>query len=168
MPSSIGSFELSVSLGGSSFSSSGKPDLVLKAFEDFKALVGHGGEIAPASAGSSVRSPARAKRAGSHESVPVQAFLSKLKLKGNAQIGAAILSWSAQHGENEKLTPSELHSLWEQTEFKPPSPASNTVRDLAPAVKKGWVKKEGKGAGQTFYAPAYGQKEVAKWTPDGE
>jgi len=44
MPSSTGSFELSVSLGENSFSASGKHDLVLKAFEDFKALTGRSGD----------------------------------------------------------------------------------------------------------------------------
>jgi hypothetical protein len=94
--------------------------------------------------------------------VLLQEFLAKLKLKGNAEVGAAILSWAAQHDEKDKLTSTELHELWEQTEFKAPTPASNIPRDLAPAVKKGWVKKEGKGKGQTFHAQAYGQKEVAK------
>jgi hypothetical protein len=40
MPTPANSFTLSVTLGEDSFSASGKHDLVLKAFEDFKALTG--------------------------------------------------------------------------------------------------------------------------------
>jgi hypothetical protein len=42
MPAPASSFTLSVTLGEHSFSASGKHDLVLKAFEDFKVLTGQG------------------------------------------------------------------------------------------------------------------------------
>jgi hypothetical protein len=154
-------FTLDVRLGEDAFSASGKPDLVLKAFEDFKALTGHIGD-GPQPTTSAKRAPRERHIKTPHGEVLLQEFLAKLKLKGNAQVGAAILSWATQHGEKDKLTTLELHELWEQTEHKAPTPASNVTRDLGPAIKKGWVKKEGKGKGQTFHAQAYGQKEVAK------
>jgi hypothetical protein len=162
MPTSASPFTLSVTLGDDSFSASGKHDLVLKAFEDFKVMAGHAGD------GSQPPPARRARREKknetSHDEVLLQEFLAKLKLKSNAEVGAAILAWAAEHGEKAALTSSELHELWEQTEFKAPTPAANVPRDLGPAVKKGWVKKEGKGKGQTFRAQAYGQKEIAKLT----
>lgn len=161
MPASAAPFQLSVSLDDYSFSASGKPDQVLKAFEDFKAMAGYGGEGSKPPPVAR-RVPRERKDKAPHDEVLLQEFLAKLKLKGNAEIGAAILSWTAQHSEKDALTTRELHELWEQTEHKAPTPASNISRDLAPAIKKGWVKKEGKGKGQTFRAQAYGQKEIAK------
>jgi hypothetical protein len=160
VPSATGSFALDVRFGEDSFSASGKPDLVLKAYEDFKALTGHGGDHPPPIV--AAKRAARSTQTNTHDEVLLQEFLTTLNLKGNGQVGAAILAWSAQYGEKEKLTVLELHELWEQTEHRAPSPASNIPRDLASAIKKGWVKKEGKGQGQTFHAQAYGQKEVAK------
>lgn len=161
VPTATSSFTLDVRLGEDTFSASGKPDLVLRAFEDFKRLTGHAAEAA----GETVKGNAKARRHQQEKrtgDVLLQEFLAKLSLKGNAQIGAAILSWAAQHHDKDKLTSVELHELWSETEFKPPTPAANTVRDLAPAVKKGWIKKDGKGRAQTFHAPPFGQKEVAK------
>jgi hypothetical protein len=181
MPAPASSFTLSVTLGNDSFSASGKPDLVQEAFEDFKALVTHGGSGAATSprrkAPGAPKTRRRARRTDNDgpsgslphsDEMPVQLFLAGLKLKGNSKIGTAILVWAAKHTDTPRLTPLQIHELWEQTEFKPPSPASNTVRDLEPAVKKGWIKREGRGAGQTYSAPAFGLKEVAKWTADEE
>jgi hypothetical protein len=160
VPSATGFFALDVRLGEDSFSASGKPDLVLKAYEDFKALTGHGGDDPPPRV--AAKRAARSTQTKTHDEVFLQEFLATLNLKGNGQVGAAILAWTAQYGEKEKLTALELHELWEQTEHRAPTPAANIPRDLTPAIRKGWVKKEGKGQGQTFYAQAYGQKEVAK------
>ena len=147
-------------LGEDSFSASGKPDLVLKAYEDFKALTGHGRDDQPPRV--AAKRAVRSTQTETHDEVLLQEFLAALNLHGNGQVGAAILSWAAQHGEKQKLTTLELHELWEQTEHKVPAPASNIPRDLTSVIRKGWVKKEGKGQGQTFHAQAYGQKEVAK------
>jgi hypothetical protein len=122
---------LSVTFGDDSFSASGKQDVVLKAFEDFKALTGHdGGET-------STQKPAAARRVGPKRSATttrssgaatLPAFLAPLKLKSGPKTGAAIVAWSAQHGETSKLTSAEVRDLWKGTKYKLPSTLGNVTR----------------------------------------
>lgn len=164
MPASASSFTLSVTLGEHSFSASGKPDLVLKAFEDFKVLAGRAD--APNAAqqkgapGGKAKPPKAPKSPGN---MTLPAFLARLTLKGGAQIGTAIVVWSAQHTDKSKLTPAEVEALWKQTKFKLPSSRSNLSRDLNKAVKQGLLRKEGPRNGQVFYADTYEQQQVETW-----
>jgi hypothetical protein len=162
MPSSTGSFELSVSLGENSFSASGKHDLVLKAFEDFKALTGRSGDsTVPKGQGSTTRAKpgASGKVTSSSGGLPLPAYLSTLKLAGNKERATAILVWSTGDGQ-ERLTTAEIKALWTKTHLKP---ASNLSRDLGEAVKKGWIVLEGKGQEQGWAAHGFGKKAVSEW-----
>jgi hypothetical protein len=163
------SFVLSVTLGEHSFSASGKPDLVLKAFEDFKALTRKGDAYDAAvqkGTAAGKAKPPKAPKSPSNMTLP--AFLARLTLKGGAQIGTAIVVWSAQHTDKNKLTPAEVQALWKQTKYKLPSNLGNLTRDLNKAVKQGLLRKEGQRKEQVFYADAYEQQQVEAWaTSDG-
>jgi hypothetical protein len=96
------------------------------------------------------------------------AFLARLTFKGGAQTGAAIVAWSAQHADKDKLTPAEVQVLWRQTKYKVPSNLGNLTRDLNQAVKQGLLRKEGERKDLVFYADAYEQQQVEAWaTSDG-
>ncbi|MGE5282228.1 MAG: hypothetical protein ACM3N0_07905 [Chloroflexota bacterium] len=164
MPTSASSFTLSVTLGEHSFSASGKSNLVFKAFEDFKVLAGQGdapddAERKGATAGKT--KPSKVPKPPGNMTLP--AFLARLTLKGGAQIGTAIVVWSAQHSDKNKLTPAEIQALWKQTKYKLPSNRGNLSRDLNKAVKQGLLRKEGERQSQVFYADAYEQQQVEAW-----
>jgi hypothetical protein len=169
MSASASTFTLSVTLDEHSFSASGKPALVLKAFEDFKVLAGRG--VAPDAAEqkgvtAGKAKPSKVPKSPSNMTLP--AFLARLTLKGGAQIGTAIVAWSAQHTDKNKLTPAEIQTLWKQTKYKLPSNRGNLSRDLNKAVKLGLLRKEGERTDQVFYADAYEQQQVGAWaTSDG-
>jgi hypothetical protein len=169
MSVSASSFTLSVTLGEYAFSASGKPDRVLKAFEDFKVLTGWGD--APDAADQKGTTTGKAKRPKVPKSpgnMTLPAFLARLTLKGGVQVGTAIVVWSAQHTDKNKLTPAEIQALWKQTKYKLPSNRGNLSRDLNKAVKQGLLRKEGERMGQVFYADAYEQQQVEAWaTSDG-
>jgi hypothetical protein len=172
MPDPASSLTLSVTLGEDSFSASGKPDLVQKAFEEFKALTGHprdAAAVAPRKdAGSRRSGNGKANGSGAKTSgdLTLPAFLARLKLQGGPQIGTAIVAWSAQYGDEAKLTSSEVEKLWKRTRYKVPSTLGNVTRDLNKAVTKGLLRREGEGRGVVFYANAYEQSEVEKWVAD--
>lgn len=161
------SFTLSVALGEHSFSASGKPALVLKAFEDFKVLAGR--EDAHDVAGQKGITTGKAKAPKVPKSpgtMTLPAFLARLKkLKGGAQVGTAIVVWSAQHNDKAKLTSAEVQALWKQTKYKLPSSLGNVTRDLNKAVKQGSLRKEGERKSQIFYADTYEQEQVEAWAP---
>jgi hypothetical protein len=169
MAAPAGSFALSVTLGDDSFSASGKHDLVLKAFEDFKALTVQGDVPDAASqkgAAAGKAKPPKAPKSPGNMTLP--AFLARLTFKGGAHTGAAIVAWSAQHSDKDKLTPAEVQALWRQTKYKVPSNLGNLARDLNKAVKQGLLRKEGERKDQVFYADAYEQQQVEAWaTGDG-
>jgi hypothetical protein len=155
---------LSVTVGEDSFSASGKHELVLKAFEDFKALTGQGDAPDAAEQKGTTRrnaKPPKAPKPSGNMTLP--AFLARLTIKGGAQTGAAIVAWSAQHTDKDKLTPAEVQTLWKQTKYKVPSNLGNLTRDLNKAVKQGLLRKEGDRQDQVFYADAYEQEQVEAW-----
>jgi len=158
-----------VTLGEHSFSASGKPDLVLKAFEDFKALTGRSDtpDAAEQKGGTGGKvKPQKVPKSPGNLTLP--AFLGRLTLKGGVQIGTAIVVWSAQHTDKDKLSSTEVQALWKQTKYKLPSNLGNLTRDLNKAVKQGLLRKEGERKDQVFYADAYEQQQVEKWaTSDG-
>ncbi len=164
MPASASSFTLAVTVGEHSFSASGKHDLVLKAFEDFKALTGQG-DVPDASGqkGTAVGKAKPPKAPKSPDNMTLPAFLARLTLKGGTQTGAAIVAWSAQHTDKDKLAPPEVQALWKQTKYKVPSSLGNLTRDLNKAVKQGLLRKEGERKDQVFYADAYEQQQVDAW-----
>jgi hypothetical protein len=168
MSTSASSFALSVTLGEHSFSASGKSDLVLKAFEDFKVLTGRGD--APDAGGQKGATASKAKPPKVPKSpgnMTLPAFLARLTLKGGVQIGTAIVVWSAQHNDKNKLSSTEVQALWKQTKYKLPSNLGNLTRDLNKAVKQGLLRKEGEHKSQVFYADAYEQDQVETWVTSG-
>jgi hypothetical protein len=168
MPASASGFTLSVTLSEDSFSATGKHDLVLKAFEDFKALTGQSDAPDAAAGKGAVRSKTKAPKAPKPSgNMTLPAFLARLTMKGGAQTGAAIVAWSAQHANKDKLTPGEVQSLWKQTKYKVPSNLGNLTRDLNKAVKQGLLRKEGDRKDQVFYADAYEQQQVEAWATSG-
>lgn len=169
MAATASPFTLSVTLGEHSFSASGKPALVLKAFEDFKVLTGRGDTHGVAEQkGTTVGKAKPPKPPKSPGNMTLPAFLARLTLKGGAQIGTAIVAWSVQHTDKDKLTPAEVQTLWKQTKYKLPSTRGNLTRDLNKAVKEGLLRKEGERKDQVFYADAYEQQQVETWaTSDG-
>lgn len=162
MPPSASSFTLSVALGSDSFSASGKHDLVLKAFEDFKALTGRSRDRAAPT----VRAPAtKAKPAGSSATtsapagVPLPAYIKTLKLSGNKERATAILVWAAENGKD-RLTTSEIEREWKKTNLKPPG---NLGRDLGLGAKEGWIALEGKAPDQAWVVHGFGKQALASW-----
>jgi hypothetical protein len=163
VPAPASSFTLSVTLGEDSFSAEGKHDLVLKAFEEFKALAGRGDapDVAEQKGTSRKAKPPKASKPSGNMTLP--AFLARLTLSSGPKTGAAIVAWSAQHGDKNKLTSSEVRELWKETKYKLPSTLGNVTRDLNEAAKKGLLRKEGKGPSLVFYADAYEQEKVETW-----
>ena len=169
MSASASSFTLSVTLGEHSFSASGKSDLVLKAFEDFKALTGRDDVVDAAEQKSTAVGKAKPQKVPkSPGNLTLPAFLARLTLKGGVQIGTAIVVWSAQHNDKNKLSSTEVRALWKQTKYKLPSNLGNLTRDLNKAVKQGLLRREGEHKSQVFYADTYEQHQVEAWaTSDG-
>ena len=166
MPTPNASFELSVSLGDDSFFASGKYDLVLKAFEEFKAMTGR--SVAAGSKAAPRTGPAKQRGSGSDggqnasaaSGLLLPAYIDMLTLMGNKERVTAILVWSAENGK-EALTPAEIKALWVKTHLKP---AANLSRDIAAAAKKGWIASEGQG----WVAHGFGKKAVAGWAAPKE
>jgi hypothetical protein len=168
MPPSASSFALAVTLGQDSFSASGKHDLVLKAYEDFKAMTGRGGVPAPASAtgktgkaGASTKQPATGSTTTTADGLPLQGYLAELDLPTNWQRVTAILIWSADHGGKGSLTTGEVKKLWAKTHFKSPG---NLSRDIGVAAKNGWIMTEGKA----HFAHGFGRKAASEWVAKKE
>jgi hypothetical protein len=161
MPTSTAVFELSVSIGGNSFSASGKHDLVLKAFEDFKALTGGSvGDPTPTKPrGSKTKSNGGGASSPSTDGFPLPAYVKAIKLVGNKERATAILAWASENGKV-RLTTREIEDLWKTTHFKV---AGNLKRDLGLAAKEGWVAREGKGSDQAWVIHGFGKTTLASW-----
>jgi len=160
MPSAA--FELSVSIGGDSFSASGKHDLVLKAFEDFKTLTGRSGDPAPTKPRGSARktkSNSGGASSSTADGLLLPAFVKSIKLAGNKEKATAILAWAAENGKD-RLTTNEVENLWKKTHFKV---ASNLSRDLGAAAKEGWIELEGKAPDQAWVIHGFGKTALASW-----
>jgi hypothetical protein len=157
---------MAMSFGDSSFSASGRHDQVIKAFEDFKGLIGRSGASAsvvsptakPAktTAQPKVPSPGSVAFASKADGLPLQGYLAGLDLPTNWQRATAILIWSAEHDGKENLTAGEIKKLWAKTHFKSPG---NLSRDLGVASKNGWIVYEGKH----YFAHGFGKKAASEW-----
>ena len=161
-----GTFELAVTLGNSSFSASGDPDLVLRMFGEFKEL-----------AAATPDPPSRAERREPTESakpsgggstvdttnLPLKPFLSRLELRGNRERATAMIAWSAESGGAKQLTITQINELWKKTSFKAPSNLGNLGRDVRSAAKEGWLDSEGTGKDEVFSINGYGDGVVAGW-----
>jgi hypothetical protein len=171
MPPAAGSFVLAVTLGQDSFSASGKHDLVLRAFEDFKTLTGRGTPASPvppaskAGKTSGTKSQAATSATAAADGLPLQGYLAGLDLPTNIERATAILIWSADHGGKERLSAAEIKSLWAKTHFKTPG---NLSRDLGVAAKNGWIVPEGNGTARVYFVQGFGKKAASEWIAKGE
>jgi hypothetical protein len=161
MPTPSAQFQLSVSLGGDSFSACGKHDLVLKAFEDFKELTGQARDSLPSKGrGSATKTkPATGAANASLGGLPLPAYVKSLKLAGNKERATAILVWAAENGKD-RLKTTEIESYWKTTHFKRPG---NLGRDLGLAAKEGWIALEGKPPDQAWVVHGFGKEALASW-----
>lgn len=177
MPKSSAALELSVTIGGSSFSASGEASAVLEAYEDFKTLAALGSTTAGTSASEGTRedgdtqtaagtgASASAHQVKAPTTLPLKPYLDRLKLRGNKEKATAIIAWSAERGNATALTVADIAQLWRSTPYKPPS---NLPRDVRTAVGEGWLDTGGKpGSPQaTFSINGFGEGIVAGWIKD--
>jgi hypothetical protein len=170
-----GNLNLSVSIGSASFSASGDKQVVLDAYEDFKALleslpVPAPTREAPASpapdAGAAPPDGAAVASVKSPTSLPLKPYLEGLTLKGNKEKATAIVAWSAESGEKAALTVTDVEKLWKKTPFRAPA---NLPRDLRKAEAEGWIERQGKDGSPeaTYSINGYGEGIVAGWTKSG-
>jgi hypothetical protein len=159
--------ELSISLGGASFSASGETSVVLGAYADFKSLIGQradpihekptnrreDAEGSTSTASDGVRSTT---------SLPLKPYLAQCTLRGNKEKATAILAWLASSDQQAALKLTEIEDLWRKTGLKPPS---NLARDLAAAESEGWIDAQGKARSpvRTYSINGYGEGIVAGW-----
>lgn len=162
---------LDVSIGRANFSASGESGDVLKAFEDFQALIkgplhiqlseerdvdpekddngGNGGNDGGGGngAGTEGTSPQVDK-------VPLRVFLDSKKLpRGNAILALGIAIWAKRYAEVNEIDVDSAKSYWRDSGRKIPA---NISRDLGSAATEGWLERlPTKGQ---FSATSYGEK----------
>jgi hypothetical protein len=166
-----GMLELSITVGGSSFSASGETSVVLDAYADFKEFVRSvstapapeplpaSEEVVQADEGSAPEaSGPQAIKAPT--SLPLKPYLDRLKLRGNKEKATAIIAWSGESGEKASLTVEEVEKLWKNTSFKVPK---NLARDIGKAESEGWLDSQGKRGSRTHSISGYGEGIVAGW-----
>ena len=144
---------------------------MLKTFAEFKELAaaprpefekpgGDEGDGAGGGGGDGGGGPGKKAKVKSSTTLPLKPFLAEHKLKGNKEKVAAVLAWSAESGEKQKLTFDELEALWKRGGFKMPA---NFPRDVRKAQSEGWIDSEGKGPTEVFLINGYGEDIVAGW-----
>jgi hypothetical protein len=159
--------DLSVTVGGASFTGTGPADRVMAALERFSALVAEYG-VAPPAGTSGEQAAADAAGAGETDEpaaaatppqesaaskVPLPRFLESDAIKGNSKIATAIVVWAADHEQKDGLTTGEIEKYWKSTKLKVPR---NTSRDIGAAVKEGWLHRDGR----TLSATGYGREAI--------
>ena len=150
-------FELSMTVGNSTFSASGPVKAVMDAFGEFKALLTEE-PAKPADVPAKEDPPGAASVSGPTQSsttgVPLAQFVGREDLKGNAQIATAIVAWAADRESKASLTIPEIRDYWsKKTSIKLPQ---NLGRDVRAAAKKGWLEQSGDG----YSASGYGRKTL--------
>jgi hypothetical protein len=129
--------ELSVTLGGASFTGTGPADRVMAALEKFSELVATVDlDVLDAESGEPEGAPAAdVKPAAPDEKVVLPVFLKDRTLEGNIEIATAIVAWAQKNDEKTQgLKPAEVATYWRGTNVKEPG---NLRRDLRNAVKAG-------------------------------
>jgi hypothetical protein len=140
-PPSDPPFEFTASFDGLSFSASGDKASVFKAWNEFL-------ENAVIRERSSVTTPtgrnADSKLAQQRSGIePLTVFLERAgKTDSNPKIATVIVLWAKRHEQREQIGPNEVKELWRRTKYKVPG---NVPRELASAVKEGWLDRAGGG-----------------------
>lgn len=158
--------DLSVTVGGASFTGTGPAERVMAALERFSTLVGnHGATPPPARTVSAVDDDATAEGAEESEAaappqrespasqVPLPKFLERDTIKNNSQIATAIVVWAADHDGKTSVTNTDINNYWKGTRLRAPA---NLARDIQNAVRSGWLNREGK----SFAATGYGREAI--------
>lgn len=161
--------DLSVTVGGASFTGAGPADVVMAALERFSALVAeHGFAPPPASSVGEIQDDAGADAAQDEEpaatatppresaasKVPLPKFLESDKIKTNSEIATGIVVWAADHDGKPSISTGDIERYWKGTRLKVPA---NTSRDISKATRKGWLVK---GDGNTHSASGYGREAI--------
>lgn len=161
--------DLSLTLGDSSFSGSGKSDIVMRALDRFLEVVGDGDAAEPVETPKPSKPPAKrqtrtrgtkAVTAKEDSTTPVKVIkeplpvlLGKLDLKANKRIGTAVVAWAEVNEGKSTFTVAEILTYWRRTQAKPPK---NLNRDLEDAFKAGWLDKNPEG----YSINGFGKAEV--------
>lgn len=161
--------DLSLTIGESSFSGSGKSDVVMSALERFLGAVGEDDSAVSPTVEKPVKPPAKrqtkrrtsnAQAPNGSSATPIQvvkeplpALLKKLDLRGNKKIGTAVVAWAAVNDGKSVCSVAEVRGYWRRTPLKAPA---NLNRDLEDAAKAGWLNKTDDGYSLT----GFGKSEV--------
>jgi hypothetical protein len=151
---------LSITIGGSSFSGAGPADQVTAAMDKFTDLLAAQGSEPPP------RPPATDEKdetsdppgdkpappAGVGEKVPFGVFM-KRKFPNQHATAAAIFTWAKRYDGKESMKPGEMETYWKKVLKKPGNPTAVCQN----AEKQGWL--ENVGGGQ-YAITGHGEKSV--------
>ncbi len=135
-----------VSIDSMSFAASGDAALVFKAWNEFQqTVISNDARLRAIQE----QRPQPAKRTSlggtdtSAEDEPLAVYLERYpNLDSNPKIGLAIIAWAKRHLSLDSLGPTDVKRLWRDTNYPVPS---NVPRELANAVKPGWLVRTGNG-----------------------
>jgi hypothetical protein len=135
-------FQFSASFDGLSFSASGDKTSVFKAWNEFlENAVSHERPKTTTPVASNATDKQPEKRSAGVE--PLSVFLERAgKTDSNPKIATAIVLWSRRHEQRQEIGPNDVKELWRKTKYKVPG---NVPRELANAVKEGWLDRAGGG-----------------------
>lgn len=133
--------DLSVTVGGASFTGAGAPEHVMTALEKFTELVASTDpDLVQESTGDEGQPAAEVKPATPGEKEPLPVFLKSRTLKGNAEAATAIVAWAQKHdGKTDGLKRADIATYWRGTNLKEPG---NLGRDLGSAIRAGLLHRE--------------------------
>jgi hypothetical protein len=138
-----------VALGDLSFSAEGDRDAVFAAWKEFLANAAvrtkSAGSAAPPATANTPPSPAGNSRGVQTDSTeePLNLFLERTgRSSSNPQIATAIVLWAKRTKRLDEIEPSDVKEFWRDTKHKVPG---NVPRELATAVKEGWLTRAGGG-----------------------
>ena len=134
--------DLSVTVGGASFTGAGPAGRVMEALEKFAELVASADldTLAEPSGVEEGAPAADVTPAAPDEKEPLPVFLRSRTLKVNPETAAAIVAWAQKHdGKTQGIRLSEIAAYWRGTTEKEPG---NLGRDLGTAIKTGLLHRE--------------------------
>lgn len=157
---------LEVTYGGSRFVASGNGDFVLRAFQQFRedillltrsvTIDNHISISEEETGNSSERDSDDVNTDPVKDDVPLPVFLEqRTHITTNPERAVAILVWAEKAEGIQEFTFSQIKELWDMSGYKIPG---NLARDLASAMKKGWINRKG----NIYTVTTYGRNFVLK------
>jgi hypothetical protein len=142
-------FNLSISLGESSFTASGSPELVLSAWNEFKTMVQEpppaqdttNGKKRERDPGSGDKRAAGRRNEDGADRVPLPVFMKSRKWDNMAEYATGIFVWAKRHDDKEQMKPGDMVTYWKKVAKKPGRPANV----CAAAAREGWLESAGSG-----------------------